>query len=685
MRSHTSRVALLSAFALLPFALYGAACGGGGQEKGTDAAVPPGGTATGTGTLPDGGVFTNTPGDVAPPTAVDAPAANPPAGVTFPPAPAFGDKLKYEANRSSVMLYLPAVDGARDYRVFAIVDGVKVDVTASGGEDVAGATITCAGLRQHNQCDDSESMTQYGKGAFYIGTCYEDARSAVVQKTVLRQIEINKLSGATTLVVEAIDHQCPFPGAYGNASVVVPVPDAPTGATTFPATINGQVVQMRRWPKTFPIRTEAEIRAQYKSMILNGHGPAAPPGNIGSSVDASPFINIGQPAAPIAPKVLARTFVQVTPSGTASLPSGFTANDVFDDFSDESDQPKLVKAQKNGEGLITPPGWLVVGAKLYQNSKWNFYTYSANPSQFFLAQGQVHMLLADEGQQDFSSNVMYPRRAMHLPDDDAAFLHTTYEVQTDATQRRYWAFHACGAAVAGQTFKDGELAPQSGIAMSPAFMNPTEAYPISTQGWNCFELVPRGGSYEVMEGGTLINPKLKMGRPETDIRTIVTRPTPAGVNPAKDLDSVLLMGPAQGVYKGDQKLEGAWYRTMDASQKLTGVLLDDQMFITQRTRFDVFLNRGRVVVFINGVQKICNDFPAANRLTMAEAAVGIGQVLYHSNVEREDFVAPDWNRTAQYYYRYNTPFIDTRSLDNVGMRENAALPTAFDATRCYKP
>ena len=294
------------------------------------------------------------------------------------------------------------------------------------------------------------------------------------------------------------------------------------------------------------------------------------------------------------------------------------------------------------------------------------------------------MVLADIAQGVFSSNLMYPKRPIQMPADDTSFIHSTFEIQTDASQRRYFVFHACGAATAGQTYEGDQLAPQSAMVIAPGFMNPTDALPISTKGWNCFQIIPRGGGYDGMAGGPFKTTKGEDGRPETDIRVLINRPTAAGGNPLTDRDSATLMGPSQYPNKA-QKDEGAWYRTWDANKKISSVVLDDQMFISQRTKFDVFLNRGRVVIYVNGVQKICNDFPTAQRLTMAEAAIGIGHILYHSNLEAVEFLRPDWIRTGQYYIRHNMPLADTRSLDNVGVREGAALPASFQEGPCFKP
>jgi hypothetical protein len=88
------------------------------------------------------------------------------------------------------------------------------------------------------------------------------------------------------------------------------------------------------------------------------------------------------------------------------------------------------------------------------------------------------------------------------------------------------------------------------------------------------------------------------------------------------------------------------------------------------------------VMYVNGQQRLCNDFPSV-KLSMAEAAVGFGQVLYHSAGERIEFFSESNLRTGQRYYLQNTPFIDARSWDNLGLQENVATPAVFDASVCH--
>jgi hypothetical protein len=126
----------------------------------------------------------------------------------------------------------------------------------------------------------------------------------------------------------------------------------------------------------------------------------------------------------------------------------------------------------------------------------------------------------------------------------------------------------------------------------------------------------------------------------------------------------------------------SWYRQRDGAGNLVAPILDDQQLIAPATHFDLYIRRDRVVMYVNGEQRLCNDFPTV-ALTMAEGALGFGQVLYHSAAEREEFRAPYWDRTGQRYYLENTPFIDARAWDNVGYGEHVAAPPDFSAASCY--
>lgn len=621
------------------------------------------------------GAISGGPGVTPPADAGVATAVPAPGGINFTSAPEFPEPLRYLPNRSSVTVYLPNTPGARDYRVFAVTDGVKTEIKGET-EGLVGATITCAGLRQRNECDNSQALSEYGPGPFKIAACSEDIRSVDTPPTLLRHVEVNGIKGPTVLVVEAVDALCPFTGALGNAHVDVPIF---ASERMIQATYRGRLGDFPPSRRTFPIRTEQEIRDEYGSLIINGHGhaPRDPDPMRG------PFYNLAQPAPAAAPRVLYRSFISVSPSGTSTRPEGYKDSDIFDDFEDETDQFKLVRARQGLEAVILPAGFGPIGqVKQFQNKNWNWYTFNGAAAQMYVQDGELHTVLADEAQDVMASNVIYPKRPVKLPDTSDAYLHISFETQTDATQRRYWWLHLCGPSRAGAAYDGTALRNDSAIVAQPFFMNPTSGPMISMAGWNCLQFVPRSGAFDVLAGGDKHNPRLGgLGRPETDVRILVNRPTPAGRNPTADIDSVILLDPAMTA--GDtQKMGGTWARTWDSQHQINGMMLDETMFIHQRTRLDFYVNRTRVVMYANGAQKACDNI-GKYPLSMAEAAVGIGHVLYHSSGERSELIEPQWIRTSQNYYLYNTPFTDVRSFDNVGIREGVSIPASFNAASCF--
>ncbi|MFO0756272.1 MAG: hypothetical protein U0359_07255 [Byssovorax sp.] len=494
-------------------------------------------------------------------------------------------------NRDSVKVLLPIVPGAKDYRVFFLPAGVSIQHDADGHETVLGTTITCAGFRQHN------------------------APAGMLE--LVRKIEVTGLTGETRLVVEAIDTPCPFAGVMGNKHADIDVQ-------------NPEVDPPDRG--VFSIYTEPEIVQGFGSLILNGHAKGA---------------HVGAPAPLVAPKVLGRTTIKVTPLGLGDKPVPF-----FQDFA-QKDQPALVSQvpvyDRSQNGL------------LFQNSELSFYSYGSTVTQMFIDRGRLHTLLADWEQDIFSSNVIYPKKPVALSASD--YLHVTFEVASDATQRRYVWLVLCGAKSAGATMSaDGKLL--GSIIQTPFFYQDDGLNP-SYEGWNCLQIFPRDGSpFPLPPDDT---------NPESDIRVMVNLPDKA------IRESVVNVSPP--MYPPGL-LAAGWYRQRDGQGQLVAPILDDQMLIAPSTHYDVFIRRDRVVLFVEGEQRLCNDFPSV-ALTMAEGALGFGQVLYHSAAERGEFSAPYWDRTGQRYYLEDTPFIDARAWDNLGYAEHVAAPPSFDASSCY--
>jgi hypothetical protein len=377
----------------------------------------------------------------------------------------------------------------------------------------------------------------------------------------------------------------------------------------------------------FAIFTEDEIRARFGSLIRNGHGHAA---------------QLAAPAAPVVPEVLARTAIRITAA---------VAPPWVDTFSDD-DQPVLIGTDDHPRSQQ---------GKIFQNQRWSFYSYGAGASQSFIERGKLHTVLADWEQAIFSTNIAYPRRTVAL--DDERYLHVRFDVSSNATQRRYWWLVLCGAAAAGATMDERGLL-KGQIVQTPFFYQPDGRNP-SVLGWNCLQVFPRDGwPFDLGPTDT---------RPESDLRVMVN------VAGAGDRDSVVNVSPDQ--YENASIAPPSWYRQQE-NGRLGAPIADDAMVIAPRTKVELFIRRDRVILSIDGEQRLCNDFPTA-KLTMAEGALGFGQVLYHSTAERVEFSRDYWMRTGQRYYLENTPYVDERTWDNMGFEERVAAPEGFDAGRCY--
>lgn len=505
-------------------------------------------------------------------------------------APLLADPAVLRRTDAAIVI-VPAVAGARDYRVFSIPKGVAVSTDAQGRETVRGTTMFCAGYRQFNSV-------------------------APAAPELLRRIEVAGLRGDTRLVVEAIDRACPFPGAHGASHV-----DIVADNVSIEPTARG----------TFSIFTEAEIVARYGSMVVNGHarGP-----------------RLGAPAAPDAPKVLARTTIRVAPSTEPPL-AGFV-----EDFA-TAEQPTFV-GKLDGFGRAQ-------NRQLFETSRFTFTTHGAHTTQFMVDRGRLSVVLADWEQEVMSAAVAWPKRPVAL--SDTSYLRVTFRVASNATQHRYWWLVLCGAATKGATIDaSGRLL--GNIVQTPFFYDPDGLNP-SVDGWNCLQVFPRDGwPFPLRPSGL---------PPQSDIRVMVNRAGVLGrggvVNVSPPMYSATIGPPG-------------WFRMRDAQGALVAPILDDHMLVAPTTRFDLYVRRDRVVLFVEGEPRLCNDFPTVP-LTMAEGALGFGQVLLHSAAERLAFGSSYWNRTGQRYYLENTPFVDVRSWDDLGFAEGVPLPTDFDEGRCH--
>ena len=127
-----------------------------------------------------------------------------------------------------------------------------------------------------------------------------------------------------------------------------------------------------------------------------------------------------------------------------------------------------------------------------------------------------------------------------------------------------------------------------------------------------------------------------------------------------------------------------YVRQVNDQGQPSGMLLDDRLYPWLRTRFDVYVRRDQVIVYVEGQQRVCANF-ASSALTMSDVALGFWNVLYHTSAEFTETRqngATDRPATGQHHIMWNTPFANDLIWDNVGFQENMAAPSDFDPARC---
>jgi hypothetical protein len=562
--------------------------------------------------------------------AVVAPNPNAPAGaagqmLSWTSAPVMSG-VQVVAERDSVRVVLPSVPGAVDFRVFAVDANLAVsagsDASAGGSEHIKTGTMSCAGYRQRGEPTTVAQLTP--------------------------DIEYPGITTPTTLVVEAIDTTCPFVGLMSPVHGSVDAMNSEIDTSLM---------------GTYSVYTEAEIVATYDALILNGQRWNT--------------THFGYPAPPIDPTVLARTTITVTPLGYSGAPPTAT---FFDDFATEDP----ITVYTNGADSVAygSPNLVYGGVYITQNSKWSFFgqattltgaTDNFQPAYFDRA--RLHFVVTDDGQDDFATVLAYPKQAANMPSASGTnYLHVTYEVNSDTTDRRYWWLSLCGPDQASSAIMDGQGFPANTLNPNSSLQNGMTTNP-GNLGWNCLEVLPRNAT-----SGNGCAPLPPDGtNPETDIGLFVYPTGKGAIN----------IAPNQ--YGAGSLFSARWYRQMDSKGNLIAPMLDDQDFVGPTTRFDVYVRPDRFVMYVNGQQRICNDFPKY-ALTMAQAMVGYGQILYHTSDEHINigpsgmFCNAPPNTPSMSDVYHNELYMDGRDWDNVGFDENVTLPgsmASFDDTVCY--
>jgi hypothetical protein len=297
---------------------------------------------------------------------------------------------------------------------------------------------------------------------------------------------------------------------------------------------------------------------------------------------------------------------------------------------------------------------------MYVDDDFTYYGYGNQYESIFRRDGVLHTVLADWHQDIFGQVYFIPKKPIELQND--TYIHSTFEISSNASARRYWWWFACGSDKRNDTLNaDGSL--KSPIVQTPFFYQADGRNP-SVANWNCLQLF-------VLDGSPF---PIGKTNPQSDVRVIVNK---AGF----DRGGTVNVSPKQ--YAADW-MSRSWYVQQDAQGNLGETMLDDKLGLnTQRTTFDVYLSRTRLVMYVDGKQRLCDDFPSQS-LTMHDAALGYGQVLYHSAAERNEFTRSYYDKSAQKYWLNNTPYVDEHTWDNIGNQQSVKLPSDFDASKCYK-
>lgn len=608
----------------------------------------------------------------------------PPAGLWE--APAMPAPVKALVRRDAVIFYLPVVAGAQDYRAYIVNDQVGFQ-----NGDPVNAVIACAGYRQYPRKDTRVTIG---------GVTY-------VKYHLMRQLELPGLnrSGSQTVVIEAIDRICPFTGVPGYKDAEVAV----TGYR-----------QLRNvMDRTFKIVSYGTANATNGNEILNGQGAS-------SDFVLKTGQKRGRPMPYTDPKVLARTVVKLTtpaPDEATDAP----LNDLdpangglFDDFS-ENESVSLAP----NRGPFNSQHW-VEGSD--PSNKWFFWVNAAQRAngdtdddssgagvrgaQIWKRHGRLNITFADYVQETMGGVHFTSLTKPTLEMRSDSYIHSFWRVDSNGTMRRYWHWMVCGADSEAKLIDPVTKKPRVKYFLQPGFYenggadsegpDPSQTYVAGLGGINpsarnllyndtqtdahnqeCVQMMQFDGMYQAHS----VSGKSRWL--ESSLRAVIS---PAGkefgvhsLNPTPFSTDFFAGSPA-------------YFYQVDANKQYLAPLVDPWTLPGLQTHFDAYVNRERMVLYINGRMAACWNFDATRPLTMNRAKVVYGQVLYHTDAEYGDIHKAQngySRRTGQFHYVMNTPASDTKTWDSVGESEGVAIPDpipgrtpaqgGFDPSRCFTP
>jgi hypothetical protein len=595
--------------------------------------------------------------------AVDAIAATLPAALVNSAMP-YMPKVKVLSRRDAVVLYLPNIAGAADYRAYVVGSGVTF-----AGSQPRSAVIACAGFRQRHYDLELGNATPWHE--------------------LLQALELPGLTAAGnyTIIVEAIKSPCPFTGM--------------PAATDADITVNDKT-NLYAGNSKASFRSFDTVRAQYGNEIINGQGSATSwtdrmNKNILRGLPVSP----ASTTIPKDPVVIARSAIKLSLPATDETVNApifdVGANSTFDDFSENL---VVAPASITNNNELAGPGnqWFAPLATI--PGRWTFWgnniqhadgdvgkTTGMRGAQIFQRYGRLYQTSGDAVQCCMSSIMFSSLKTLPQQLDSTKYVHSFFRVNSDATTRRYWVWLMCGAATREELVNTTTHMPLFHPAMDPGDFDAMGATPGSFTGKN-----PSMQHGSEPASATRYNKEclqfIQHGVSE-----------PHWPNPAtreRSGSRLMLVLHPKGVPQGSisyaptgsdwyQPSFPGWTYRIDSNKNYAGPMMEPFDQYAPLTHFDLFVRSDRVVVFINGRQALCANM-TARPLTMKYGLITYGNALYHTAAETEE---AEVTKSADYHYRLNEPIADTRVWDAVGHSQLIDIPTniftTFDASQCTTP
>jgi hypothetical protein len=566
--------------------------------------------------------------------------------------------------RDALIVYVPAVKGAADYRAYILDNNVTITANAQPRD----AVIACAGYRQRYRRNINMLLP---------GGNYETPST---DRELIQAIEVPGLvkDGNYTVIVEAIASPCPFPGVTAHTTASIP-----------------------RWPnlESFTVRGFDDVRSLYGNEILNGQGSAL--SDYKKSTDGIlPDEPLGQPVPPNSttipadPVVIARSALQVTRPAADEALNGpifdLGENAVFDDFATDGIMTSLTQGQR-GLGY----GFGVSG----KFNDWFFWTMRVQPAfkpnsteiedptnpkavQVWQRHGRLYTEFGDMAQDVMGGVYFASTKTLPLQLDTSQYVHSMFRVDSGATGRRYWHWLMCGAETRDELVDPATHIPRiqpvgTAFFQEPQGINPSsdiDGEPLTSyHKKECLNLIQVGGEWIFgpppnTQPGWFDEPHSKLH---------------AFINPEGSSQGVINLK-TTGIDDYDTNATGGMAWRINSKKQPTGTMFEPFDQQAPLTHYDVFVRQDRVIFYINGRQAWCADL-SDRPLTMKYGLIAYGSVLYHSGAENMEAYLN--GKGGTYHYVMNTPWSDTRVWDAVSHSEKIGIPTqfAFDPAACFKP